>query len=454
MDPILKKSLAYADAHFEETIETLGELVSIASISHEGYDPNDIQRAVDWISAVLDSLAMEHLQVFETSSNPIIYAHKRAPGDNPPVVLIYAHYDVQPAEPLADWDTDPFNAVEQGEYLYGRGTSDMKGQLLACIAALSAILACGDLPVSIKFLIEGDEETDPGPIKAFIREHGELLECDHCLNVDAGMLSKDLPTIVYGLRGAMSVTLEITGPEQDLHDGMYSGVVENPIHVLNRLIAGLQDEYRRVTLEGFYSNVRAVGKDEHAAARQHPFDEAYYAQASGAPGLIPDDEFLPIERIGARPSFNVRWIETGAKKSAIPARARARLAFRLVPDQDPNKIYQSLVDYVQVNLPQTVGWSFERFVSSPGVLVPTNSHAVNIMRQALQEDWGRAPILHRTGGAIPVVGELQHQLGVNSVLTGFSLPDDNIHGPNERLHLPTLQRGIQALIRYFYLLGS
>jgi acetylornithine deacetylase/succinyl-diaminopimelate desuccinylase-like protein len=444
--------MTYADTHFEETIEALNELIAIPSISHEGYDPNDIQRAVEWIVAVLESLAMDRIQVFDTNSNPIIFAEKQAPDDSQPVILIYAHYDVQPADPVEDWASDPFHAVQKGEYLYGRGTSDMKGQFLACIAALRAIMGTGDLPVSIKFLIEGDEETNPEPIESFIQEHGGLLECDHCLNVDAGMLRKDLPTIVYGLRGAMSVTLEITGPNHDLHDGMYSGVVENPIHVLARLIAGLQDQDRRITLAGFYDDVRAIEEQEHLAAIEHPADEMYFLQASGAPGLIPDDEFLPIERIGARPSFNVRWIEAGAKKSAIPVRANARLAFRLVPDQEPEEIYKSLVDYVRDNTPDTVAWSFKKLVSSPGVLVPTTSDAVSKMQQALREIWETDPLMHRIGGAIPVVGELQHRLGIDSVLTGFSLPDDNIHGPNERLHLPTLRRGIKALIHYFYLI--
>jgi acetylornithine deacetylase/succinyl-diaminopimelate desuccinylase-like protein len=325
---------------------------------------------------------------------------------------------------------------------------------MACVAALESIKAEGELPVNVKFLIEGDEETDPEPIETFINENGSLLECDHCLNVDAGMLRKDLPTIVYGLRGAMSVTLEITGPDHDLHDGMYGGVVENPVHILARLIAGLQDTNRRITLPGFYDQVRELKPEEHAAATKHPSDAAYYHQASGAPALIPDDEFLPIERIGARPSFNVRWIETGAKKSAIPVRARARLSFRLVPDQDPQRIVESLNEYMGSEAPETVEWSFEKLVSSPGVLVSTQSEAISKLEAALRETWGADPLLHRVGGAIPVVGELRDKLGIDSVVTGFSLPDDNIHGPNERLHLPTLQRGIEAIIRYFFSIGG
>jgi acetylornithine deacetylase/succinyl-diaminopimelate desuccinylase-like protein len=452
MDTSIENSIAFANSHFEQTLAELSEIVAIPSISHDGYDPDDIQKAVDWLESRLTSLSMDEVRVFQTKSNPILYAAKRVNVEKP-TILIYAHYDVQPAEPRDAWKSDPFDATRKGDYLYGRGTSDMKGQFLACIAALEAIMANDELPVNVKFLIEGDEETDPEPIESFIQEHGDLLACDHCLNVDAGMLREDLPTIVYGLRGSMSVTLEIRGPDHDLHDGMYSGVVENPIHVLAGVIVGLQDEDRRITLPGFYDRVLPIDDEEHSAAVAHPSDADYFLNASGAPDLIPDDKFLPVERIGARPSFNVRWIETGAKKSAIPVRARARLAFRLVPEQDPQKIYATLVEYVQDHIPGTVDFSFEQFVRSPGVLVARESEAVAEMQIALRETWGRDPLLHRIGGAIPVVGELQDRLGIDSVLTGFSLPNDNIHGPNERLHLPTLKRGIEALIRYFYHVG-
>lgn len=454
MQNTLEKSLEFGRANFDSNVQALAEFVAIPSISHEGYDKEDIQRAVDWIESRLNNLPVDHVRVFQTSSNPILFAEKFGARSDRPTVLVYAHYDVQPAEPVDAWSTQPFQATRQGEYLYGRGTSDMKGQFIACLAALEAIMANDALPLNIKFLIEGDEETDPEPIESFIAAHGEHLKCDHCLNVDAGMLRKDLPTIVYGLRGAMSVTLEIKGPDHDLHDGMYAGVVENPIHVLARLIAGIQDGERRITLPGFYDDVREIPAQEHAAAEQHPSDADYYLQASGAPALIPDDDFLPIERIGARPSFNVRWIEPGAKKSAIPVGARARLAFRLVPDQDPEAIFKSLESYVHVHAPDTVEWSFRKLVSSPGVLVPRESEPLSKLKTALRETWDAEPLLHRIGGAIPVVGELQEKLGIPSVLTGFSLPDDHIHGPNERVHLPTLQRGVEALVRYFFLLGT
>lgn len=449
MEKQLTESLASADANFDVMIERLGQFIAIPSISHEGYEKQPIADAVEWLRENLQSFEVDAVKIFPTASNPIVYAEKHSIRSDAPTVLIYAHYDVQPAEPVEAWDGNPFEAIVRGEHLYGRGSSDMKGQFIACLAALEAIKDSGDLPVHVKFIIEGDEETDPEPVESFITEHGHLLDCDHCLNVDAGMLGVELPTIVYGLRGSMSVTLNISGPERDLHDGMYGGVIENPIHVLVRLIAGLQDEDRRIKLPGFYDRVRQIEDHERSAAKQHPMDRDYYLDASGSPSLIPDERFLPIERIGARPSFNVRWIETGAKKSAIPVRASARLAFRLVPDQDPEAVYASLVDFIRENSPQTVSWSMEKLVSSPGTLVSTDVPAVRKMHQALAEIWGVDPVLHRTGGAIPIVGELQDQLGIASVLTGFSLPDDNIHGSNERLHLPTLRRGIKALIHYF-----
>lgn len=454
LDAQLEQIIEFTKENFSATVEALGQFIAIPSISHKEYEKGAIQSAVAWIEAKLHSLSVDLVEIYETSSNPIIFAELKSAQPDRPTVLIYAHYDVQPAEPLEAWVSDPFSATRKGEYLYGRGSSDMKGQFIACIAALESICASGDLPVNVKFLIEGDEETDPEPTRTFIQEYGELLVCDHCLNVDAGILRKDLPTIVYGLRGSMSATLNISGPTQDLHDGMYSGVIENPIHVLARLITGLQDENRRVTLPGFYDDVRSIDESERSAALRHPSDADYFKTVSGVPDLIPDEQFLPIERIGARPSFNVRWIESGAKKSAIPVRTRARFAFRLVPDQDPTKINDILEEYIEQNTPPTMEWSLEKLVSSPGVLVDKESEAVRIMKIALEATWGTEPLLHRIGGGIPVVGELQQGLGIDSVLTGFSLPDDNIHGPNERIHLPTLQRGMEALIRYFFLLGE
>lgn len=450
MPSSLDASLSNVPHVFGRLIDDIVELVAIPSVSGVEAHAEDCRRAAAWIEARLSRLPGAAVQVFETSKNPIVYARLPSSDADAPTLLIYAHYDVQTAEPLSDWTHKPYEAHREGDLLFGRGTSDMKGPFLATVTALEAIAAARPLPLNVLYLVEGDEESDPEPLRGFLGEHGELLKCDACLNVDAGMLGPDLPTIVYGLRGSSNCTLRVFGPRQDLHDGMYGGVVENPIHVLARVIAGLQDDQGKITVPGFYDRVRPLEEQEHQSFLQHPHDEAFFLQASGAPALRAEAGFLPVESVGARPSMNVRWIEGGAKKNAIPSQAAARISFRLVPDQDPVEIHELFLAHLREVMPPTVTWTTEKFIGSRGSLVRRDSPAVRALAQALQETWDREPIFDRIGGGIPVVGLLQEALGIDSALTGFSLPEDTIHGPDERVHLPTLRRGLEALIRFYF----
>ncbi len=445
----IESALSHVPAAFERLFEDLGALVAIPSVSGVEAHAEDCRRAAAWIKARLAELPGAAVQIFETVKNPIVYARVASAQAEAPTLLIYAHYDVQTAEPLDDWAHNPFEAQREGDLLFGRGTSDMKGPFLATVAALEAIAASGPIPINILYLVEGDEESDPEPLRGFLEEHGDLLECDACLNVDAGMLGPDLPTIVYGLRGSSNCTVRVFGPSHDLHDGMYGGVVENPIHVLARVIAGLQDDRGRIAIPGFYERVRPIERDEHQAFSRHPHDEAFFLAASGAPALRAEEGLLPVERVGARPSMNVRWFEGGAKKNAIPSQAAARISFRLVPDQDPAEIHELFLEHLREVMPPTVTWTTEKFIGSRGALVRRDSAAVRALAEALRAVWDREPIFDRIGGGIPVVGMLQEALGVDSVLTGFSLPEDNIHGPDEHVHLPTLRRGLEALVRFF-----
>lgn len=451
LDQQINAALEAAASDQDSFLQGLQDFLRIPSISYMQGHNQDCSRAAAWLKEQLEQLGCSRVAVYETVRHPIVYAELPSSKPRSATVLIYGHYDVQPAHPLEAWESDPFQPVILGEYLYGRGASDMKGPLLACLAAVKAVKTAGlDLPVNLKFVFEGDEETASEPLETFIREHGELLQSDVCLNVDAGMLGPDTPTITYGLRGSSNCTVRIFGPAIDLHDGMFGGVVENPIHVLTRLISGLQDEFGRVTLSGFYDRVRQIDDDEHALALRHPHDEAFYRSASGAEGLIEDPAFLPVERIGWRPSMNVRWIEGGARKNAIPTQAEARISFRIVPDQDHREIHAMLLKYLEEKIPPSVRWEGENYIGGQGVLIEMNTLGVRALRRALRDIWGSEPLLHRIGGSIPVVGELKLRLGIDTALTGFSLPDDNIHGPNERVHLPTLERGIQVIIRFLY----
>jgi acetylornithine deacetylase/succinyl-diaminopimelate desuccinylase-like protein len=454
MDARLHEIFDRLNDSFERIVDDLRNFIKIPSISGNDNHQDDINLAVQWLHDRLSKLSLDRLVVFETIGNPIVYAECKSGKNNAPTVLIYGHYDVQPAISIEDWKTEPFEAEIMGDYLYGRGASDMKGQILAYIGTLEAILSSGSFPVNIKLLLEGDEETDPEPLAKFIKDNRELLECDFSLNCDALLIGINEPTIVYGLRGGIEYTVKIFGPSTDIHGGLYGGVIENPIHVLSKLIAGITDESGRVTLPNFYERVRQMDTEERAELARLPLDESYFLKISGAPSLCGEVDFLPVERAGARPALNVRMFEGGGEKGAIPSEAKAGLTFRLVPDQDPDEAHEQFVTYVKNNVPPTVTWEIADYVGWSPSLVKRDSQGVKAMSQALEKVWGVNPLFLLDGGSIPVVGLLQEIMGVESVLIGLSLPDDNIHGPNERIHLPTLKRGIAALIHFFFILAD
>ena len=331
----------------------------------------------------------------------------------------------------------------------------MKGQVLAAVNAVEAIIKTGNLPLNIKFLIEGEEEIGSKHLNEFLVQHREKLACDFSLNTDAGgWPDADTPSICYSLRGGSGFVLDIFGPSQDIHSGEYGGAVQNPIHVMSKLIAGLHDENGHVTLPGFYDKVRELDDEERAELAKLPFNEEFLLKHSGAPALWGEPEYTPVERIGARPTAEVVLFQAGQPKSAIPAKASARISFRLVPDQDPNEVHQQFRDYLKKNLPKTVTWELQYLMGVPAVITDRKSSYVQAMKDALQTVYGKEPILQRSGGGIGAVLMMKNVLGVDSVLTGFSLYDDNFHGPNEKLHLPTWEKGTKALVHFFHNLAE
>jgi len=438
--------MEYIDRHMEDFIADLKQFIRIPSVT---LDPEAARKAAEWISQKFLSMDLENVRVFETIGNPVIYADKSCLNEDALTVLIYGHYDVQLAEPIDEWESPPYEAEQRGDYLYGRGSSDMKGQLLACLLAIEAMLQAGSLPVNLKFLIEGNEESPPDVLKAFLPEHATLLHADISLNCDSGMLGPGRPTISYGLRGGTICRIRVLGPARDLHDGMYGGIIENPIHVLCRLIDGLQDAEGIIQLPGFYDKVRRLSQDERDLLAGLPLDEGFFAENAGVPVLWGDPAYSAIERIGARPSVNVRMIRAGELKGAIPRMAEARLAFRLVPEQDPIEVFELLKQYLAQNTPATVTSEVEYIVGYPPYLMDRTHRAVSSLQSALGLAWGQPVNFVLVGGGIPVVEQLKQSLGIVSLLTGFSLPTDHIHGPNERLHLPTVRTGIKALVYFF-----
>lgn len=444
-------AFAYLEENYERFQNELVELLRIPSISHDPAYKGDIEKAAHWLGEKLRSIGMKDVELFPTAGHPVVYGEWLNGGASAPTVLVYGHYDVQSPEPLGDWTGAPFEPAVRNDNLYARGASDMKGQVLAAVNTVEALLKSGKLPVNVKFVIEGEEEIGSKHFNDFLAAHRDQLACDFSLNTDAGgMPDPATPMICYGLRGGAVFVLQIFGPSHDLHSGEFGGVVQNPIHVMSRLIAGLHDEHGHVTLPGFYDRVRAIDPQEHLEFAKLPFDDAFLLEQSGAPALWGEPGFLPSERIGARPTMEVNKFEAGQPKSAIPARASALFSFRLVPDQDPEEVHRQFRSYLEANLPPTVTWDLQFIIGGHAILTDRRSAPILAMADALETVFERRPIFVRSGGGIGAVLMLKQSLGIDSVLTGFSLYDDNFHGPDEKLHLPTWRKGMAALVHFFH----
>jgi len=452
-------ALDYALEHRERFLDNLKDFAAIPSISTTPSHDSDVFRAAEWLATHFSSLDLDQIKIIPTDRHPIVYAESLGAGDHAPTVLIYGHYDVQPAEPLDKWESPAFDPIVRGDNLYARGTTDMKGQVMAAINAIEAILNTSQLPVNIKFLIEGEEEIGSPNLANFIRENSELLACDFALNPDTGMLAAELPTVTYGLRGLAYFELRLWGPAQDLHSGVFGGVVHNPAQVLTELVAGMHDGQGRVTLPAFYDSVRPLEDVERSELSRMPIGDDFFIKNSGAAILWDGEEgYTSVERVGARPTLEVNGLFSGftgeGAKTVLPAYAMAKISCRLVPDQKPDKVHMQLIRYLEKNTPKTVRWELDLLSGAPASKSDRQSPWVQAYLQAAEKVWGIRPIFKREGGSVPVVGDFQELLGVESVNIGFALPEDNMHGPNEKLHLPTWRKGIDTLIYFFFNLNS
>ncbi|NPA89934.1 MAG: dipeptidase, partial [Chloroflexi bacterium] len=418
----------------------------------------DMARAAEWLADYMRDMGLEHVQIIPTAGHPVVYASYTTQRPNAPTLLVYGHYDVQPEDPRELWHSDPFEPTVRGEYLYARGATDMKGQIMAVLAAVQAALQTGELPVNVKFMIEGEEEIGSPSLAAVIREHRDLFAADVSLNPDAGMLAPDKPTITYALRGLAYFELWVYGPKQDLHSGLFGGVVHNPAQALAELLAGMHDASGRVTLPGFYDAVRPLDEEERAELARLPQDEQFFLEHTGVPALWGEPEYTPVERVTARPTLEINGLLSGftgeGAKTVIPSKAMAKISMRLVPDQRPEEVHRQLLRYLEDHAPNTIRWEVKAMHGAPPAMTDRRSPWVQALARALEATWHTRPLFKREGGTIPVVALLKEILGMDSVLTGFALPDDNMHAPNERLHLPTWYKGIEALVRYWQEVGG
>ena len=447
-------ALNYATNNQVKFLEELCDFLTIPSISTNPDQKESMQRAAEWVAEKLRSCALTNIQIFPTDGHPVVYGELISAQSNTQTVLVYGHYDVQPPDPLELWESGPFEPDKRGENLYARGATDMKGQVLASINAIEAIIRTGSLPVNVKFLIEGEEEIGSPNLGKFITNHKSLLSCDFALNPDTGLLGKEIPTITYALRGLAYFEIRIYGPDHDLHSGIFGGIVHNPAQALCELIAGMHDDQGRIMLPGYYDKVRQIDEEERAELARLPMDEEFYLMQTGSPAIWGEAGYTPVERTGARPTLEVNGMLSGftgeGSKTVLPSWAMAKISMRLVPDQDPEEVYQQLLLYMENNAPDTIRYEIKDMVGSPATISDRESSGVKALDKAMEAVWGIRPVFKREGGSVPVVGMFQEILGVESVNCGFSLPDDNFHSPNEKLHLPTWYRGIDTFIHFFY----
>lgn len=446
--------MSYYQDHQAEFLEGLKTWLRIPSISTMPEHKPDIRRAAEFAASELRAAGMPRVELIEGEGNPLVYAEwLQAPGK--PTLLLYGHYDVQPPDPLEEWKSAPFEPEIRGEDIFARGASDDKGQTYILIKAVEGFLkTAGKLPVNVKFLIEGEEEMGGEHIAAFVASGDPRLKADAAVICDTEMFAPELPTLCVGLRGIVYGELIVTGAKQDLHSGVYGGAAPNPIMAIAEILTSLKDRDGHIKVPGFYARVVPPSVEEREAWARLPFnEEEFRSKEMGAPEVTGEPEVDVLERMWARPTLEVHGIRGGftgeGAKTVIPAKALAKLSMRLVADQDPVEATRQLQEAVKAVCPKGVTAEYRPVHSGAPSLVDPTNRFVQAAAKAMTEVFGTQTVYIRSGGSIPIVGLFDKHLGIPSVMMGFGLPDDNLHSPNEKFHLPNFYRGIEAVARYF-----
>ena len=437
----------------------LFDFIRIPSVSTLPDHKPHIERAAEYVRAQMEQAGLESVEVIRGDGHPLVYGEwLGAPGK--PTVLLYGHYDVQPVDPLDEWISPPFEPTVRDGQVYARGASDDKGQVLANLKALESLRqAHGQLPVNIKFLVEGEEEVGGEVISAYVASNRERLAADVALVSDSAMYKPDTPTICTGLRGMVYTEWFARSAAKDLHSGLFGGVAPNAVFGLIELLAKCKDADGRVLIPGFYDAVEAPSQQELESWAGIDFDEDEYRREEvGSSVLTGEPGYSVFERVGARPTFEVHGIPGGftgpGAKTVIPASASAKVSARLVANQDPESILQAMREFVSRNAPAGVSVEVEVIHSAAATLTPTDHPAVQTAARALEDVWGRKTVFIRMGGSIPVVGDFQQHLGIPTVLMGYGLPDDSLHAPNEKFSLRNFHMGIASSARFLELLAN
>ncbi len=423
------------------------ELLRIPSVSADSRHNADTRAAAEWVASRIQAMGLAS-EMIETAGHPIVYA-ETPPVAGAPVALVYGHYDVQPPDPLDEWITPPFEPARRDGNIVARGATDDKGQMLTHLLGLSAWLATGEsLPMQVKLLIEGEEEIGSPSLGPFVASHREKLAANVVVISDSSQFAPGVPAITYGLRGIAYYEIRLRGPQQDLHSGTFGGGVTNPANVLARLLASLTDAEGRIAIPGFYDRVVPLTDREREEFARLPFDEAKFKQQLGVDGLTGEVGFTTLERRWARPTCDVNGLWSGYQgegaKTVLPAKAGAKVSFRLVPDQDPHELTTTLQRHLASQLPPGIKLELVDFHGAPGIVFALDSPYMQAASNAIETAFGTRPVFIREGGSIPIVGTFARELGADVLLLGWGLDDDNTHSPNEKFSLGDFHRGIAA----------
>ena len=437
----------YLQENRDKFEEELSDFLRIPSISADSRYGREMGKASAWVAEQFQNMGLE-TEVIETEGHPLVYAESPA-VEGAPTVLVYGHYDVQPPDPLEEWISPPFEPVKRDGNIYARGATDDKGQVLTHIKSAQAWMETeGHLPVQVKYLIEGEEEMGSESLYRYLAESPERLACDVLVISDTSQFGPGQPAITYGLKGIVYYELQLQGPKQDLHSGSFGGAVTNPVNTLARLLASLVDDKGYIQVPNFYDDVEPLETKERNQLAALPFDETVFMQQIGVDGLSGEVGYTTLERRWARPTYDINGIWGGyqgeGEKTILPAKGGAKFSFRLVPNQDPGKITESLREFLRAQSPPGVKLDLKITHGAPGVVVSLESPYMTAAARAIEQGFGQSPVFIREGGSIPIVTTFFESLGVDVLLLGWGLDDDNMHSPNEKFSLADFHRGTKA----------
>jgi acetylornithine deacetylase/succinyl-diaminopimelate desuccinylase-like protein len=442
----------YIKENSQRFLDELLEFLRIPSISADTKYKDDVLRAATWLSNELSRIGMDGVEIVPTKGHPVVIGEKRT-RNGAPTVLIYGHYDVQPPDPLNLWNSPPFEPVIKDDKIWARGSCDDKGQLYMHVKAIEAMIASGELPCNVKVMFEGEEEVGSANLGEFLKSNKDKLSADVILVSDTSIIANDVPSITTGLRGLSYVEVEVTGPNKDLHSGVYGGAVANPCNVLCQMIASLHDEDRRITIPGFYDDVDVVSEGEREQMNRAPFSEADYKKELNVSALMGEKGYTTLERTSIRPTLDVNGIWGGyigeGAKTVLPSKASAKISMRLVPHQDPDKITSLFEKHFKSLAPDGVTVKVTPHHGGQPAVTPTDTIEYKAASKAMQKSFGKEPLPQRSGGSIPIVALFESVLGIKTVLLGFGLDSDDIHSPNEHYGLFNFYKGIETIPYYF-----